>query len=268
MKVGEILKEEIQDKPGLQCPYKIKVNKKYKYPFKQKMENSIFIESCNTFLNSFQNRNKIVQRQRSFSQRKTITSLPSTKCFLKLNSVNYPKKPELNLFNDNFPLINDSKHKIKRKLSLDIRNIKNSKHKIKRKLSLDNNEREHEYKTERKLSSDKNNFSPILNPNSIFKNKINKIKHFNRKMDNIISNSLPDKKRKIIPSIKEQKPIIQIRIENIFNTVLGNKNKKINKRYLTQNIFEYRIKNKLKAMDNIINKLNTPIFIINKSEMN
>ena len=87
-------------------------------------------------------------------------------------------------------------------------------------------------------------------------------------MDNIISNSLPDKKRKIIPSIKEQKPINQIRIENIFNTVLGNKNKKINKRYLTQNIFEYRIKNKLKAMDNIINKLNTPIFIINKSEMN
>ena len=61
MKVGEIVKEDIEDTPGLQYPFKVIKNKNYIYAVKQKLEDSIFLENCNTFLNCFHiNKKKIL----------------------------------------------------------------------------------------------------------------------------------------------------------------------------------------------------------------
>ena len=234
MKVGDILKEEIQDSPALHYPCKIKVNKNFIYPLQQKLENSIFFENCNTFINCFQSNKKIIRSYRSYSQRKATNNIPTSKLFLKKNSDNYDKKKQkIILFNKNFPLIKDSETKVQKRLSLDNRNS-----------------------------------NPMLTERSILKNKINKIKNINYE-NNIASFSISNKKRENIQNIKERKSINQIKGENIFNVDLKLKNKKSNNnRCLTQNIFEYRIKNKMKVINHIINKLNTPIFIVNKLEMN
>ena len=73
------------------------------------------------------------------------------------------------------------------------------------------------------------------------------------------------KKREHKCNFIEGKPINQIKIENIFN--INAKNiYNINNKH--QNMFEYRIKNRIKSFNHIINKLNTPIFIYNKTEVN
>ena len=74
--------------------------------------------------------------------------------------------------------------------------------------------------------------------------------------------SLSNKKREIIPSLKEKKVNNQIKMDNLFNT---NSKKKANSLNKNRNIFEIRIKNKMQIMNHIINKLNTPIFIYNKT---
>ena len=77
--------------------------------------------------------------------------------------------------------------------------------------------------------------------------------------------SFSTKKKCTISSYKDSKSINQIRIENLFNSVLKNKN---NKKPLIGNSLEYIIQNKIVIMNNIIDKLNKPIFILNKTNVN
>ena len=77
--------------------------------------------------------------------------------------------------------------------------------------------------------------------------------------------SFSTKKRCTISSYKESKSINQIRIEHLFNSVLKNKK---NKKPLIENSLEYILQNKMVIMNNIIDKLNKPIFILNKTNVN
>ena len=124
MKVGEILKEEIQDAPGLQYPCKIKINKNYIYPYQQKIEDSIFLENCNHFLHDIHKNEKPLRKHRSYSQKKTLKlQTPNLKLFLKKNSQNYSKNPKMNIFTENLPLIGEPVVKTERKLSVSNTNV-------------------------------------------------------------------------------------------------------------------------------------------------
>ena len=226
MKVGDILKREIHDTPGLQYPCKIKINKNFIYPEQQKLENAIFIENCNTFLNDFQFNKLIIQRQRSYSQKKGSNQSSIKKLFIKKNSQNFSKNTITQKILDILPSLGENSPKTERQI-------------------LDNNT----------LS--------LFNENAAIKNKIKSQKNF--KYNNKINNSVSNAKREIIPNFKETKGCNQIKIDNYFNT---NRKKANSIKIKTRNIFEIRIKNKMKVMDNIINKLNTPIFIYNKTEVN
>ena len=236
MKVGDILKEEIQDIPGLQYPCKIKINKNYIYPVPQKLENEIFLENCKTFLNTFHNikSKSFTRKHRSYSQKKGVkfNQAMTTKYFFKKNSENYSSKaiPKLQ---ENLPIIDNSSSKAEKNI---------------------------------KSNSRKNNYL-LLNECSLLKNKIKKM---NKLKTEYKSNkrgafSFSIKKREHKCNLIEGKPINQIRIENIFNI---NAKNIYNINSKNQNIFEYRIKNRIKSFNHIINKLNTPIFIYNKTEVN
>ena len=124
-------------------------------------------------------------------------------------------------------------------------------------------------KTERKLSvSNKKENTTLINENSLLKNKLNKIKNLNIEINNNTNYSLSNRKKEIFQNIEEIQISNQVIAENHFKTHLKIKKKKHNDIQYTQNIFQYRIKNRMKAMNNIINKLNTPIFIYNKTETN
>ena len=227
MKVGDILKREIHDTPGLQYPLKIKLNQNFIYPEQQKLENAIFLENCNTFLNDFHNNQSIIKRQRSYSQTKKSNQTSIKKLFIKKNSQNYSKNTITQKLLDILPSIGDISPK-----------------------------------TERQILSNNNNVTPSLfNESSAIKNKIKNCKKAknNHKTNYSLSNTR-------IPKIKETKGGNQKRVDNFFNTNRKNKANSINIK--TRNIFEIRIKNKMKMMNNIINKLNTPIFIYNKTEVN
>ena len=234
MKVGEILKEEIQDTPGLQYPFKIKINKNYIYPYRQKLENSIFLENCNNFLNDIHRNKKSLRKHRSYSHKKNLKlQVPNIKLFLKKNSQNYSKNPKMNLFNENFPLLGEIAAKKERKLSVSNANV----------------------------------FTSSINGNTLLKNKLNGLNNLNIDINNNTNYSLSNRKKCIIKNLKELQANSQIKGENRFKTSV--KKKKNNNDILyTQNIFEYRLKNRMKVMNNIINKLNTPIFIYNKTETN
>ena len=235
MKVGQILKEEIQDAPGLQYPCKIKINKNYIYPYQQKLEDSIFLENCNYFLHDIHKNEKPLRKHRSYSHKKNLKlQTPNLKLFLKKNSQNYSKNPKMNIFNENLPLIGEPVVKTERKLSVSNTNVN----------------------------------SPLIKDNSLLKIKLKKLNNINIQINNNTNYSLSNRKKDIIPNIKEIQASGQVRVENLFKTNLKNKKKKHDDILYTQNIFQKRIKNKMKVMNNIIHKLNKPIFIYNKTETN
>ena len=224
MKVGDILKEEVNNTPGLQYPCKIKINKNFIYPGQQKLENTIFLENCNTFLNNCRINKSNTTRHRSYSQKKTLKSTQSSvkKLFLKKNSENYSKNAITKLFDSLPSLLVDSSPKTERNAII-------------------------------------NNKKPSLFNESLVK------KNNNLNLKSEYTFSLSNKKREIIPSLKEKKVNNQIKMDNLFNT---NSKKKANSLNKNRNIFEIRINNKMQIMNHIINKLNTPIFIYNKTEIN
>ena len=228
MKVGDILKREIHNTPGLQYPLKIEINQNFIYPEQQKLENAIFLENCNTFLNDFHNNQSIIKRQRSYSQTKRSNQSSIKKLFIKKNSQNFSKNTITQKLLDILPSLGDNSPKTERQI----------------------------------LSNNNNNINPSLfNESLAIKNKIKNLKNVknNHKTNYSLSNTR-------IPKIKETKGCHHIRVDNFFNTNRKNKANSINIK--TRNIFEIRIKNKMKMMNNIINKLNTPIFIYNKTEVN
>ena len=230
MKVGDILKKEIKGIPGLQYPYKIIINDNCKYPYLQKLENFLFLENCNTFINEFPS-NKLLNKHRSLSQKKVLNKNISSKNFcLKTNSDNLEKSSINQILNDNLPLLRESTPR---------NNIKIS----------------HE----------------LFNDCALIRNKIKKLKKEEKYFKNITflreksNNSYFTKKQS-----KAEKFIINSNLKNNSNNKM-NKTQKIKKKLKLkkiQNIFEYRIHQKFKNMNNIIDKLNTPIFIYNKTETN
>ena len=232
MKVGDILKKEIHNTPGLQYPYKIEINKNFIYPEQQKLENEIFIENCNTFLNDFHINKQIIMRHRSYSQKKKSNQSSIKKFFIKKNTQNFSKNTITQKLLDILPSLGDNSPK-----------------------------------TERQILSNNNN-SNHINP-TLFNESLaikNKIKNLKKVKNNKTNYSVSNTKKEIIPNIKEAKVCNQIRVDNFFNTQRKNKANSINKK--TRNIFEIRIKNKMKIMNKIINKLDTPIFLYNKTEVN
>lgn len=234
MKVGDILKSEINGIPGLQYPYKIIINEKCKYPYLQKLENALFLEKCNAFLNEFPS-NKLLNKNRSFSQKKVINknnnTIFSKKLFLKKNTYNYEKTSKQPIIMENLPLVSESltpKSNIKSKSM-------NKKSQI------------------------------ILGGDLLIKNKI---KNFKKGKKNRSLTFYRKNQKKTINSNCQE--INHLVVDNFFNSniIKNSKNNIINKTQKRHNIFEYRIKNKIKTINNIIEKLNTPIFIYNKTETN
>jgi hypothetical protein len=124
-------------------------------------------------------------------------------------------------------------------------------------------------KMNKNCSSCQKKLPNILDENIPIKNKINNSN--NSKKENRVINSfvfydrknVKEKCNNTIQTFKDKK-INQN--DNFFNSVVNKKNN--NKKSKLQNLFEYRIKKKMKNMNNIIDKLNTPIFMYNKIDMN
>ena len=143
-------------------------------------------------------------------------------------------------------------------------------------------------KTKRKIYIGSNKKLPnIFEENILIKNKIKYNINYsinNSKKDNklIKSSVFYDRKKEkehnnnytIQTQISQEKKINHI--NNYFDSKINknksnNSNKNINnKRTKTkmQTIFEYRIQKRIKNMNNIIDKLNTPIFMYNKNDIN
>ena len=229
MKVGDILKSEIKDIPGLQSPYKIIINENCKYPYFQKIENEILLENCNTVLNEFSSI-KILNRHRSFSQKKGLNknnNILSMNSFYKKNSDNLGKSSTKYIFKDNLPLLS---------LTTPKKNIK--------------------LKSNNKIIS-----QLLVNDCLLIKNKIKKLKK-DKKNFKCLTFYRTKKEKDIIPNIKNVESFLNS------NSTKNNINNKSNKTFKIQNIFEYRMNKKIKIMNNIIDKLNTPIFIYNRTETN
>ncbi len=255
MKVGYILKREIKNIPGLQSPYKIIVNDNYRYHSRQKLENVVLLEYCKTFLNDLPG-TKSLRKHKSFFQKKKIKN----NSLLNKNYSHFSKKSqncEKNLISsidsDNLPFLGNSSSKTKRKIYIG---------------------------SNKKLPN-------IFEENILIKNKIKYNINYsinNSKKDNklIKSSVFYDRKKEkehnnnytIQTQISQEKKINHI--NNYFNSKINknksnNSNKNINnKRTKTkmQTIFEYRIQKRIKNMNNIIDKLNTPIFMYNKNDIN
>ena len=241
MKVGDILKKDVRNAPGLQLPYKIIINEKCKYPIKQIIENEIYIENCNIFLNDLHIKKNIYPPV-SHSYKKTLNNFKIVenkindnksikKLFLRKNTVNVPKSAHIH---KNFPIIRLSTPK-----KMKNNNDSNSSKKIK---------------------------NLLLNESSIFKKKLNKLKILRTENDKRESNTTIPKKSGKTPTYKLKKVINSVRIENLFNHAAKKKN--IIDTNKNPSLLGFRLQNRMKKMNHIIYKLNKPIFVNSKNLMN
>jgi hypothetical protein len=254
MKVGDILKKEVKDTPGLQYPYKIIINEKCKYPTEQIIENEIYIENCNLFLNDLYNKRSI-NPHNSYSHKKNVNTC-SFKIFesKKNNSIKklFLRKNTVNLINntsmqkDILPLIGNSTPKKVLKFNSNSNSNSNSNNNSQKKIthSLFNNEK------------------------SFLKNKIKKLKTLNNDKDPFTntSSSLFTKKAGMTPTYKSRKMKKNTLFENLFN--YRHKNKSIKKNSKKHTLLSSRLQYKINNINHIIDKLNRPIFINIKTEMN
>ena len=225
MKVGDILKKEIKGIPSLQYPYKIIINYNCKYPYLQKLDNFIFLENCNTFMNEFP-RNKLYNKHRNLSQKKVLNKNSSSKNFcLKTDSDNLEKYSINHILNNNLPLLRESKPR---------NNIKISQE--------------------------------LFNECTLIRNKIKRLKSEVKNLKNIREKSINSYFTK--KQSKAEKFIINSNFKNNSNNKMNKTQKKKLKLKKIQDLFEYRIHIKFKNMNNIIDKLNTPLFIYNRTETN
>ena len=235
-KVGVILKSEIKDIPSLKYPCKILISEPFSYPQNKKFENALFFNNCNSLLSSFPSK-KSLKKHRSYSQKKSLiynNKMLINKIFLKNNTNNLANTSKSPIFEDNCPFI--------------------------------------ENKTPRaniKISPSFSKFGPILdNDCQLIRNKIKKLKiHTN----NIKSLTFYNHKKEkgINPLFKErtQTQINHNKRDNLFNYNSRNKNNKINQKHFIQTIFEYKLNKRIKKLNQIIHRLDTPIFIYHKTEI-
>ena len=242
MKVGDILKKDVKFTRGLKLPYKIIINENCRYPTKQIIENEIYLENCNIFLNDFHNKKTIFPHTSHSYNKKPINKFkiieskinnnkPNKKLLLRKNTVNVPKRASIH---KNFPILRlSTPKKIKKN------EISNSSRKIK---------------------------NLLLNENSMFKNKLNKLKILQTENNKITSNTTIPKKSGKTPTYKFKKVLNSVKIENFFNYRI--KKKHIINTNKNPSLLGFRLENKMKKMNHIIYKLNKPIFINIKNEMN
>ncbi len=204
MRVGDLLKTDIEGVPGLQYPYKIIINEKCKYPYFQRIENEIFLENCIAFVNEFPS-NKQFNKHRSFSQKKRLIKINNIqnntyytkKFFLKKHSDNFEKKSLIKntLIDKNLPILRESstpktnikinwnikkndpillndclliKNKIKR-LKSETKNLKSLTFYGKNRKTVNNFHQNSQYKMEKYFNSNKNN-NTIMNKTQKRKN--------------------------------------------------------------------------------------------------
>ena len=241
MKVGHILKKDIKNVKGLKYPFKIIVNEKCKYPKEQIIENEIYIGYCTTFLNDLHSKND--QKQQSFSSNKNMNnlnrqgiknklSISLKKILLRTNTHKFEKS--LNK-KKNFPYLGES--------------VSTPKQKSKIKL----------------ITSYKKISTSLFNENSIIKKKIKikKLKTLNNESNNKRSLIISGRKKGVTPICDSRKINDNLKGQNIISPI--NKKKKL---YLMPNLMKLRLQKKIKNMNHIIDKLNSPIFINIKTSMN
>ena len=256
MKVGDILKKEVKDTPGLQYPYKVIINEKCKYPKEQIIENEIYIENCNLFLNELYNKRSI-NTHTSYSLKRNNKNYsfkifetkknPIKKLFLRKNTVNVNNN--ISMHKDILPLIGNSTPK--------------------KVLKINNNSDSNSKSNSNNNSPMKISHSLFKNENIMLKNKIKKLKSLNDKETyNSTSSSLFSKKAGMTPTFRSRKMKNKMLFENLFNFGAKHKNKSIKKNSKKQTLLGSRLQNKMKNINHIIDKLNRPIFINIKTEMN
>ena len=106
----------------------------------------------------------------------------------------------------------------------------------------------------------------LLNENSMFKNKLNKLKLLQTENNKITSNTTIPKKSGKTPTYKFKKVLNSVKIENFFNYRI--KKKHIINTNKNPSLLGFRLENKMKKMNHIIYKLNKPIFVNTKNVMN
>ena len=111
MKVGDILKEEIKDIPGLQYPFKVIINSNFRYSENEKIENTLFIEKCNAFMNFME----ASQKFKSFHKSKSLSKTVFTKHPFK-KGLFIDKLSPLRKNSDKLPII-------KNQISLDLKRV-------------------------------------------------------------------------------------------------------------------------------------------------
>jgi hypothetical protein len=110
-KVGDILKEEIKDIPGLQYPFRVIINRNFRYSENEKIENTLFIEQCNAFLNYME----ASQKFNFFHKSKSLSKTVFTKHPFK-NGLFTEKLSPLRKNSDKLPII-------KNQISLDLKRV-------------------------------------------------------------------------------------------------------------------------------------------------
>ena len=237
MKVGEILKSEIKDIPSLKYPYKVLINEQFSYPENKKYENAILFNNCNSLLSSFPSK-KSLKKHRSHSQKKNLifnNKMLTKEFYLKTNSDKFGKTSKPSIFEENLPVIKNKTPKA---------NIK--------------------------IYASSSKFDPIFyNDCLLIRNKIKKLKNNTNNIKYMTFYKPKKEKENNNPLFKErtQTQINQSKQKNnIFNYILRNKNNKINQKQYTQTVFESKINKRIKKLNQIINRLNTPLFAYNKTE--
>ena len=243
MKVGDILKEEVKDMQGLHYPFKIITNNRFIYSQKQKIENSLLLCHCNAFINDLQNgqtsTTKKFQRSQSLSKTmyrsKSIQNSTTSKRLFRKYTISLEKNP----LKANLPLIKDNCPLNKRK------NIShNSEKKVNDFIFESKNININEKKI---LNSDKkigDNNDKIFEENNDY--------NINNNLTNFVIHS---SKRGVTPNIKIKKNLKS----NVVNHFIVYKKSNAT----TKNKFNLRYNRKLKLMNQIIDKLNKPLFINN-----
>jgi hypothetical protein len=236
MKVGHILKDEVKDMPVLQYPLKIIINEKSCYSQHQKIENHILLLQCKEFINNLQNSHnstKSITRSQSLSkagyrQRNFGKSGVSKQPIRK-----YSNSLQNNPLANNLPLIKDNSP-IKRNISQSTKTI----------ISF--------CKPKYRNSIDKEKINSNIKTENNSDNKLLEKDVDNNMTNNISSFTYLRNKRGVTPNLKTMK------IKNKNNLFINDNMKKINH---VKSKHQLRYERKYKFINNIINKLNKPLFI-------
>jgi hypothetical protein len=234
MKVGDILKKDVKNVPGMNCPYKIMSTDKLIYTQLQKIENSLLLNYCDTVMNSLpssHNSSKEIHRSQSISRNKhhLLSKFYNSQNF---QTSKMPlKKYSMSL----------GKEEIKNKLPL----IKNNSSSIKSYIT----------KNTRKLISDF-----ILEPTKNSENTIKKSLYNNNYTDKNINKNIDklnnlDSYRGITPNKYSR--------NTRNNNLMYYQAKTINNTFKIK--FHIRCERKYKYINNMIKKLNKQLFVNSKT---